>query len=395
MADPSASPAALRSRLEAIALAGEGWGALLREVAAATGRSCVLVGVHGGPLATSEPGDRPTGTSVPASGVPASDSTEGGLDVATVHAVFDAAGPVRVVAADGSAACAAAVMAGARRVGVLLVAEPVDETREAMLEAAIVPIAIEATRRDAEAAAIAESASRLLDELRFGSGRDTGQLVRAAQRFGLALDRPHAAAGFAYAGANRRAWATAVRWIEMPIREDLGRVWTVLAGPVAAELHRIRRRLEGIVGDAPVLAATGPTVTDPAETPRSFREAEVVLAMLGRRTGEVVLCYEDLGAPALLLAVPADRLQAYVDAHLGPVLERPDLLETLRAWYATQGSRAAVAEQLGIHRNSVGYRIGRLRHLLGCDPLDPPAARRLQTALDAADVLQALTDLDV
>src|SRR5262249_10829640 len=155
--------------------------------------------------------------------------------------------------------------------------------------------AIEAVRRDAEASARAESAVRLVEELRFGTFRNSEQLVRAAHRFGLSLDQPHAAAVFAYDGANTRTWNTAIHWIEMPVYEDDGHAWTVLAGNVRNELRRIRARLEGIVGDAPVLAASGPLVSAPLATAWSFREADLALAILRGRDGETVLPYEDLG----------------------------------------------------------------------------------------------------
>jgi DNA-binding PucR family transcriptional regulator len=104
----------------------------------------------------------------------------------------------------------------------------------------------------------------------------------------------------------------------------------------------------------------------------------------------VVLPYEELGLQALLLSVPLERLRTFIDAFLGPVLERTELIQTLRAWYASNGSRAGVAERIGIHRNSVGYRLGRIRELLGVDPTSPAAARTLQVALDALDVVEAL-----
>jgi DNA-binding PucR family transcriptional regulator len=209
------------------------------------------------------------------------------------------------------------------------------------------------------------------------------------------VDSPHAAAVFAYDGTNRGAWATGVRWIEMPVRDAGGLGWTVLAGDVAAELYRIRRRLQGIVGDdAPVLAASGPTVSDLAGTARSFAEAEVVLALLRSRPGEVELTYEALGFGGLLLSVPPERLRWFVDTHLGPILDRSDLLETLAAWYEERGSRAAVARRLHIHRNSVGYRIGRTRDLLGADPFDPWTALQLRAALVARDILAVRTSGD-
>jgi PucR C-terminal helix-turn-helix domain/GGDEF-like domain len=272
----------------------------------------------------------------------------------------------------------------------LLMEEPVDRRSEALLRASRLAFAIEAVRRDAVASAIAESASQVIDELRFGSLRDPAEVERGAARFGLRLDLPHAAAVFAYEGSNRRAWSTGIRWIEMPVREVGGRGWTVLGGDVPAELHRIRRRLQGIVGDdAPVLAASGPVVTDRPDTARSFAEAEIVLAILRTRPDERELTHEALGFGGLLLSVPSARLRRFVDAQLGPILDQPDLLETLAAWYGENGSRAAVAERLHIHRNSIGYRLGRIRELLDADPFDPWMALQLRVALEARQILLA------
>ncbi|HTK14878.1 MAG TPA: helix-turn-helix domain-containing protein [Acidimicrobiia bacterium] len=388
-------PARLRQELEDIALAGHGFPVILRHLGVVSNRVVRLVAVHGGLLASSEDDAVSAATSVPASGVPASASLDRGLDPDTVRLVLARNEPTAVTCTDGMTARALPVQAGERRVGLLLMGQPVGPIETDLLRAAAVPLAIEAVRRDAEAAAIAESASRLVDEARFGSLRDNEQLVRAAQRFGLALDRPHAAAVFAYDGRNHRTWETAIRWVEMPVHEEHGRGWTILAGDVSAELRRIRDRLDGIVGgDAPVLAASGPVVEDVSATPRSFREAEVVLALLRQRPGDVVLPYDELGLQALLLSVPPARLRAFVDVSLGPIADKPDLISTLEAWYAANGSRLAVAERLGVHRNSVGYRVARLRKLLGNDPMETKTARQLQAALDAREVLRALDDID-
>ena len=385
----------LRQELEEVALAGAGFAVILRKLATVSSRVCRLVAVHGGLLASSEDEAEGAAASVPASGMPASSSLERGIDPDSVRFALGQVDATAVTCTDGMAAVALAVRAGDRRVGLLLMEEPVGARESELLHAALVPVAIEAVRRDAEASAKAESASRLIDEARFGSLRDDEHLVRAAHRFGLALDRPHAAAVFAYHGTKRRVWETAIRWVEMPVREEHGMGWTVLAGNISAELHRIRDRLDGIVGgDEPVLAASGPVVQDAASTPRSFHEAEVVLALLRHRTDAVVLSYDELGLQALLLSVPPTRLRAFVDVSLGPIAARPELLETLEAWYAGNGSRAAVADRLGVHRNSVGYRVARLRELLGSDPMEAKTARQLQAALDAREVLRALDDLD-
>jgi DNA-binding PucR family transcriptional regulator len=94
------------------------------------------------------------------------------------------------------------------------------------------------------------------------------------------------------------------------------------------------------------------------------------------------------GLTELLVAVPPDRLRAFVDEHLGPIEHRPDLLATLETWLATSGSRQAVSQRMHLHRNSVGYRVGLIKRLLGVDPKDPEAGAVLRAALAARGVLQ-------
>src|SRR5690606_3418709 len=248
-------------------------------------------------------------------------------------------------------------------------------------------------RRDAEAAARAESASRLIDEVRFGLMRDPEEFIRLAERFGLSLERPHAAVVFAYDGANQRTWHTALTWVEMPVRHDGTYGWTILPDD-PREVTRIRTRLQGMVGnDAPVLAATGSVVDDLDETPRSFFEAEAALAVLRRRAPLTELRFADLGVVGLLMSVPRDRLRDFVQAQLAPILDREDLLDTLTAWLDTNGSRVAVANRLDIHRNSVGYRMGKIRELLGSDPADASTTLQVQAALAAREVIAVLDEL--
>src|SRR3546814_11878694 len=97
-----------------------------------------------------------------------------------------------------------------------------------MLLAARGPVCIEAVRRDAEATTRAESASRLIDEVRFGLLRDPAEIARMAERFGVGLDRPHVAAVFSYDGSNQRTWHTALTWVEMPVRQEGTKGWTIL-----------------------------------------------------------------------------------------------------------------------------------------------------------------------
>jgi PucR C-terminal helix-turn-helix domain/GGDEF-like domain len=382
----------LHEDLERLALAGEGWTVLLRRLAAATGRPTRLIGVHGGVLATSRDGDGPA-LSRPASGVPAPAGTDGGLDGAALATAANADAPVSVITTDGTWVRALAIRAGSRRVGVLAVEEPLGPDGDELLGAACVPLAIEAVRRDAQATARASDAGAIVEELRFGSVRPTFKLARAAARFGIDIDQPHAAAVFTYDGPHLRTWETALTWIEMPVRRDGRRGWTVLAGDIAAERARIRTRLAGMVGDGRVRAVTGSPVVGLTELVRSFREAEVVLALAGR--GDALdVGVESLGVSGLLLSLPRARLREYVQRELGALADRPELLATLGAWLDTGGSRVATAERLGIHRNSVGYRMDRIRSRLGDPVASPASCMALHVALAALDVLRAHQESD-
>lgn len=104
----------------------------------------------------------------------------------------------------------------------------------------------------------------------------------------------------------------------------------------------------------------------------------------GRLTDEPVFVDERLDAvlvhqdPRLLARLTA-RALAPLDAE--PAASRLRLEQTLEAWLAAFGDRTATAAALGVHPQTVSYRLTRLRALFG-DGLDDPRARlRLMLAL--------------
>jgi hypothetical protein len=144
----------------------------------------------------------------------------------------------------------------------------------------------------------------------------------------------------------------------------------------------LRRALDGLP------AALGPTVA-PRDARRSLRWARLTLALVQRgalpagrptRTSDhletVILLQDDELAGALV----SERLAA-LDAL--PPADRERLTETLAAWLANQRHTPQIAAQLHIHPQTVRYRIGQLRELLG-DALDTPDGRfGLELALRA------------
>jgi hypothetical protein len=380
----------LRAALDDLALGGATWQVLIARVAMATGRRVRLVAADGAllvdALAPPQAGDAPP----PASSPPHDRFDVPRLNVVTavdMERVFAAGDPVDIDCTDGMAARAIAVVAGERRVGAIAIGQPAHDL-DGHLRATTTAVAIAAVRRDAQAAAVAESAGWLIDELRFGSTRPTDDLERVALRYGLHLDAPHAVVALDYDGPDLHTWATSLSWVEAPLRAEGRRAWSVVAGDVAREIDWIQRRLQPFVRGR-VRVAAGAVVTGAHATRESAALADAALELLLGREARATITFDELGLTGLLLTVPEAHLTAFQRRSLGPLLDRPDLLATLEAWYASSGSRAQVAEAVSIHRNSVGHRIERIRALLGADPDAPEVARDLRAALAAREILLA------
>ncbi|MFD6890340.1 PucR family transcriptional regulator [Streptomyces sp. NPDC059957] len=121
---------------------------------------------------------------------------------------------------------------------------------------------------------------------------------------------------------------------------------------------------------------------DHASIPRAQAEASEVLSLaedLGRPPGLYRLA--DLAVEYQLVQPgPARDALARV---LAPLDDQPHLLTTLREFIAAGYRRAEAAEALTVHRNTLTYRLGRIRLLTGHDATDPTGARHLAAALTA------------
>ena len=130
------------------------------------------------------------------------------------------------------------------------------------------------------------------------------------------------------------------------------------------------------------------------ELARSHVEARQALR-LTRRAGSRgrVASYRSLGAFRLLLEVQSpDALRRFVDELLGTLLKYAEsrdtpLLETLEALSAARWVRRAAARQLGIHINSMSYRVERIQSLTGLQLDDPETRVAISIALRARAML--------
>jgi DNA-binding PucR family transcriptional regulator/putative methionine-R-sulfoxide reductase with GAF domain len=131
-----------------------------------------------------------------------------------------------------------------------------------------------------------------------------------------------------------------------------------------------------------------------AELARSHVEARQALRLTRRAGGRGrVASYRSLGAFRLLLEVQSpEALRRFVNELLGPLLQYAQsrdtpLLETLEALSSARWIRRAAARQLGIHINSMTYRVERIEALTGLQLDDPETRVAISIALRARAML--------
>ncbi len=130
------------------------------------------------------------------------------------------------------------------------------------------------------------------------------------------------------------------------------------------------------------------SVVPSSEGARSLRRAIATLAIAEERGSEALLFADQHRAELLCRAEP-DLVAEMAEERLAPLhkeseLSRARLEATLDAWLRHEGNVALAAEGLVVHPQTVRYRVGRLRELLG-DALDDADARfELEVALRAA-----------
>jgi DNA-binding PucR family transcriptional regulator len=66
-----------------------------------------------------------------------------------------------------------------------------------------------------------------------------------------------------------------------------------------------------------------------------------------------------------------------------------ELLRTLRAFLAHDGSTSETAEAMGLHRHTVGYRLARVQEVCGLSPHESDGRERLGLGLKADQILEA------
>lgn len=127
--------------------------------------------------------------------------------------------------------------------------------------------------------------------------------------------------------------------------------------------------------DGGAWAAISAPAEGPHALPEAMRQARFVAALIGNGLlPRGMTRFEDaavLGAYRLLYPIwETDLLRHYRDLHIGALVREDNrgiLQETLRVYLEQGGSQRPTAEALGIHRNTLGYRLRQIRQMLTVD----------------------------
>lgn len=216
-----------------------------------------------------------------------------------------------------------------------------------------------------------EHRRRLLEGLLRDPQEPLDELQRMADRAQWELPERAAALVFQAEHLDRTGARLAEPVVYAPL-DGLG--WALVPDPGAPGR---RAELRAALRDAP--AALGPSVALEA-LPESGRRARLALEALAPT--RLVVADDHLldlilhGAGPLAKDLAARRLAPLDDL---PESTRERLIETLSAWLDAQGEARPAAGRLHVHVQTVRYRLGQLRDLLG-DALDDPRTR-LELAL--------------
>ncbi|MEW6217422.1 MAG: PucR family transcriptional regulator ligand-binding domain-containing protein [Candidatus Bipolaricaulota bacterium] len=161
-------------------------------------------------------------------------------------------------------------------------------------------------------------------------------------------------------------------------------------GTLTEELGQICARIEQQNAPHTVSLGISGLTRDLAEFRHAYQCAVQSIEIgkaLHKRATSVVARYEDLGLFRFISRTDSpEGLKRFCEDVLGPLLERDrtagsQLVETLRVYLAENRNLGKAARALGIHYNTMRYRVGRVREILGTSLDDPSRRLAIEVAL--------------
>ena len=222
----------------------------------------------------------------------------------------------------------------------------------------------------------------VLDALLDGHDADHGSLAARAAALGIDGSTP-ARVVLLEPRQLREAVETALDQRSLPFLAGTRQDACVLL--VQATQEDIRAAVADALASNPDAAAgVGRPAAGVAAVPDSLRDAEIVLERTRTDPGRQLLAFEDLDL-ATLVATDAwtERLKPKVDELIGELRAHQGLFDTLVAYFEHDLDVMRTSEAIGLHHNSLRYRLGRVEQVLGRSLKDPATIASLYIALTA------------
>lgn len=383
----------IHTRLTAVAVSGEGREGIARAVHELTGLGVAIEDRYGNLQAWAGP-DRPD---------PYPKDPPGRRERLLCLAKREAR-PIR----DGARLLAVAHPQG-DNLGVIVLVDPeqrAGEQEQMALEHGATVLAMELAR----VRSLAESELRLrrdlVDELLAGTDEESG-LARAVA-LGYDLQRPHRVVVVESRGRIRDGdqffqdqFFQAVRRAARD--EPAGTLLAargaevVLLADSEPEWEKLRRAVLRELGGGRVRIGVGERCERVGEFPRSYKQARLALRLPAHAEWEdQAVRFDDLGVYRLLVGLEdLGEVERFIDRWLGRLLEYDaqrgsELVRTLSHHLERGGNYELTAKALIVHRNTLKYRLQRIRQIGELDLTDPEVWFNLQLATRAWKTLTVL-----
>ncbi|WP_300007105.1 helix-turn-helix domain-containing protein [Pseudonocardia sp.] len=252
---------------------------------------------------------------------------------------------------------------------------------------------------------LAESELRLrrdlVDELLNGTDEDSG--LARAMALGYDLQRPHRVVVIEGRGRTRDT-DTFFQAVRRAARDEPAGTLLVARGAdvvlladCEADWESLRKSVMRELGGGRARLGVGECCERVAEFPRSYQQAKLALRLPAQAEwDDRAIRFDDLGVYRLLVGIEdLGEVERFVQHWLGKLLDYDEqrgseLVRTLSHYLKLGGSYELTAKALIVHRNTLKYRLQRIRQIGGLDLGDPETWFNLQLATRAWATLGVL-----
>ena len=264
--------------------------------------------------------------------------------------------------------------------------------RRAWLQAAAAAASVTALIRDAQDGESEPNSAVLLLELAAGSPSDLPGFLARARRSGVELGAGAVAVSARTATGKNAKIVIPVGCEGVLIAVTAPGRLSALA-PLGSEsaLDELVARLR----EQSLEVAISAPRRDPAALAEALHEAELLLELLGT-PGTAPAGGQDETYRLLIgvLLRDPEELRQLRERTISPLVQYDlrhdtDLVATLQAFLAHDGSTTETAEAMTLHRHTVGYRLSRVHEVSGLSPYESDGRERLSLGLKAHQILEA------